>query len=494
MTTADAWNYAAPGSAYRPADGWGGRVRYAPSDFITLLFREFWIMAIVFVVIVAAGIAFALTLKSQYTAYSSVSIRIGQEYVYQPRSGDAGRGALPTIDDVVQTEINILTSRPVAERAIQEVGLAQLYPKLAASPDKQDAMDKALESVGKSFEAEAAPDTSILKVSFKNENREVAARMLNAILDAYIVRRGELLRPNTPAIEAQKAVTEAKLSDADKAFGNFLTFNNIGDFEAERDTLKQAQNSLEQQKLSAAASLKDRQGRLGILTTRLSGVQPEQVVSRDVNLQNQTGLNDLQAQRTKLLATYTPSSQAVRDIDQKIADTQSAIASRPISGDSARRLGPNPVYQTLQTDQINLTAEVSGLTSQLASLDAQIKDNTERQLRLAQIEPQFQMLARDRGILQDSAKEFAQREQESLSAQGIADKGSDNIRIVARASPPLQGTSLKKPVAVLALLLAGFTALCVGLLRVFLSPASMTPMSAGRSLDLPVLGSARARH
>jgi len=493
MTTADAWNYAAPGSAYRPNDGWGGRMSYAPSDFITLLLREFWLMAIVFVVIVAGGVAFALTLKTEYTAYSSLSIRIGQEYVYQPRSGDAGRGAIPTIDDVVQTEMNILTSRPVAERALEEVGLGRAYPKLAASPDKQAAHEKALEAIGKSFEAEAAPDTSILKVSFKHQDRAMAAQMLNALLDAYLARRGEILRPNTPAIEAQKVITEAKLSDADTAYGNFLTFNNIGDFESERDSLKQAQNTLEQQRLSTAASLKDRQSRLASLTSRLAGVQPEQVLSRDLNLQNQTALNDLLGQRTKLLATYQPGSQAVKDIDQKIADTQAAINARPIGGDTARRLGPNPVYQTLQTDQINLTAEVSGLTSQLTSLDGQIKANTERQLRMAQLEPQFQMLSRDRGILQDSAKEFAQRQQESLSAQGIADKGSDNIRIVARAAPPLQGASLKKPVAILVLLLAGFTALCIGLLRVFLQPGAMTPATAGRSLDLPVLGSARAR-
>lgn len=493
MTTADAWNYAAPGSTYRPNNGWGGRVSYAPSDFVTLLLREFWLMAIVFVVIVAAGVAFALTLKTSYTAYSSLSIRIGQEYVYQPRTGDAGRGAIPTIDDVVQTEMNILLSRPVAERALQEIGLDKVYPKLAAAPDKQAGMEKALETIGKSFEAEAAPETSILKVSFKHDDRMMAARMLNALLDAYLVRRSELLRPNTPAIEAQKAITEAKLSDADAAYGNFLTFNNIGDFEAERDSLKQAQNTLEQQRLATAASLKDRQSRLASLTGRLAAVQPEQVVSRDINLQSQAALNDLQAQRIKLLNTYQPGSQAVKDIDQKIADTQAAIAARPITGDTARRLGPNPVYQTLQTDQINLTAEVSGLTSQLASLDGQIKTNTERQLRMAQLEPQFQILARDRGILQDSAKEFAQRQQESLAAQGIADKGSDNIRIVARASPPLEGSSLKKPVAVLVLLLAGFTALCIGLLRVFLKPGAMTPATAGRSLDLPVLGSARAR-
>jgi uncharacterized protein involved in exopolysaccharide biosynthesis len=493
MSSADAWNFAAPGSAYRPTDGWAVRTRYTASDFVTLLWRERNLMAIVFVVILAVGIAFALTLKTQYTANSSVSVRLGQEYVYQPRTGDAGRGALPTIDDVVQTEIEIMHSRAVAEQVVREIGLARIYPKLAHG-DPKAAMDKAVATIGKNFDSEAAPDTSIVRVSFKHDDKAMAARVLNALLDAYLSRRMELLQPNTPAIEAQKDATDARLSDADKAYDNFLTFNNIGDFESERDTLKQAQNTLEQQRLQTAATLKDKESRLAVMTTRLAGVAPEQVVSRDVNMQNQTALNALLDQRTKLSASYLDGSEPMKDIDQKIADMQRNIASHPTTGDSARRMGPNPVYQSLQNDQISTSAEVSGLKSQLASLDDQLKQNTERQLKLAQLEPQYNTLTRDRGILQDNAKAFEQREQETLAAQSMASKGSDNIRVVSRAAPPSQGSSLKKPIAVLTLLLAAFTALCAGLLRIFLRPGAMTPQSAGRTLNLPVLASARMRH
>ena len=48
----------------------------------------------------------------------------------------------------------------------------------------------------------------------------------------------------------------------------------------------------------------------------------------------------------------------------------------------------------------------------------------------------------------------------------------------------------KQPVLVLSVLLAAFTALCVGLLRVFLRPGLPTPASAARTLDLPILATA----
>jgi len=67
--------------------GWASRPRYAPSDFITLLWRERWLMLGVFLVILALGVVFAMTLKKAYSAESSILIQLGQEYVYEPRAG-----------------------------------------------------------------------------------------------------------------------------------------------------------------------------------------------------------------------------------------------------------------------------------------------------------------------------------------------------------------------------------------------------------------------
>ena len=82
--------------------GWSTRPRYAPVDFATLLWRERGLMTAVFLVIFLVGLAFALTFRPIYTASSSVLVRLGQEYVYEPRIGDAGRGALPQADQVIR--------------------------------------------------------------------------------------------------------------------------------------------------------------------------------------------------------------------------------------------------------------------------------------------------------------------------------------------------------------------------------------------------------
>ena len=93
-----------------------------------------------------------------------------------------------------------------------------------------------------------------------------------------------------------------------------------------------------------------------------------------------------------------------------------------------------------------------------------------------------------RDALQNNVKDLTAKAEESEASQQISAATNDNIRIVERATPPTAGKSLRGLVLVLALAFAAFTALCGGLLRMFLRPGMPTPASASRTLDLPVLG------
>ncbi|HWE47469.1 MAG TPA: lipopolysaccharide biosynthesis protein, partial [Caulobacteraceae bacterium] len=138
-------------------------------------------------------------------------------------------------------------------------------------------------------------------------------------------------------------------------------------------------------------------------------------------------------------------------------------------------------------DRIQLTAEIAALKKSSEALEQQADQVTVRQLRLDQLEPQYQGLTRDRDVLQNNVRDFTVKEQESQAADAIARQGNDNISIIERAVVPTQGKSLKMPVVLLAAALGAFTALCVGLLKMFLRPGLATASVAARTLGLPVL-------
>ena len=140
-----------------------------------------------------------------------------------------------------------------------------------------------------------------------------------------------------------------------------------------------------------------------------------------------------------------------------------------------------------------MTAEVAALQQASATLADQIAQVTQRQLRLDSLEPQYQGLTRDRDVLSNNVRDFTVKEQQTEAADAIARDSNDNITVVERAMAPDQGKSLRKPVAILAILMAGFTALCVGLARIFLRSGFPTAASAGRTLGLPVLATVGAK-
>ena len=494
-----AWAPESHGTAQASRRGGGparARPLYAPSDFVTLLWRERVLMLVVFILFVLLGLAFALSLKTVYPAESSILVRLGQEYVYQPRVGDAARGAVPESDAVVQAEVEILSSAQLKEKVIERIGLEKLFPGLGddyahADEDRQRLlMGRAVAAMTKGLKVNSAPGAPVVRLTYEHPDPVLAARVLNTLLEEYLIYRRSILLDPTAPLEAQRKDFEARLNQADEAYENFLGSNNIGDFEAEKASLSQLQASLEQQKLAADAQLKEREGRLAGLQSQSGQVAPEIGLYRDVDHAAQDKLIELRLQRESLLTRYKPDAAPVHDLDVQIAGLQRAMGEGGVQGEGARRIGVNPVYQTMISDRIQLTAEIAALRNSSEVLAQQVDQVTERQLRLAQLEPQYQGLTRDRDVLQNNVRDFTVKEQETQASDAIAHQGNDNIRIIERAVIPTQGRSLKLPVFALAILLGAFTALCAGLARMYLRPGLATPAVAARTLDLPVLATA----
>jgi uncharacterized protein involved in exopolysaccharide biosynthesis len=351
-------------------------------------------------------------------------------------------------------------------------------------------MSSAVMAMTKALKIETALGAPVVRLTFTNADPVVAAPTLNALVDQYLVYRRSILLDRSQPLEDQRKAFEARLAQADAAYENFLGSNNIGDFETEKASLAQLEASLQQQKFAADSQLSDREGRVAALTAQVQQVAPEVGLYHDLDHTAQDRLSALKLQRQDLLSRYRPDAAPVRELDAQIASLQTAIGGGDLQTDGVRRMGLNPVYQTVEADKIQLTAEVAALRQSSETLARQIQEVNDRQLRLAQLEPQYEGLARDRDLLQSSVRDFTVKTEASQAAAAIARQGDDNISIVQRATPASQGKSLRRPVMILAILMAAFTAACAGLIRVFLRPGLPTAATAGRTLDLPVLATA----
>ena len=412
------------------------RPRYGFFDVVGLLFRELWLMIVVFLVVFALGAAAVLTLKKSYTASASVYAGVGQEYVYQPRVGTTERGQPLEADAVAQSEAQILGSLAVKQKTVEVLGAdAILGPDAQGTP--------------------AEKKTAALKA-----------------LDQYLV---------------QREAFEQDLARADAAYQAFMTSNNIADFATAKAALAANYQTTFAEALSLRAQLNQATQRLNTLEAQLAQQPAEVVLQQDLNVSAQNQILELRTQREALLSRYTPDAQPVKDIEQQIADLQAYVATGSTVGAKEVRTGPSTIFTTIETARITAAADRDGLAARLAVAEGQLNQLRARLAELTRLESTNANLAGNREVLTANIREFQQREVQARADSALVAAGADNVTVIERAQAPTRGSSLKAPLLAVVFLFAAFTALCVGLLRVFTRRGYVTPASTGRTLDLPVL-------
>lgn len=457
------------------------RPRYGFWDLVGLLLREILLMVLVFLVVFAIAAAAVFTLKKTYTAQASLFVGIGQEYVYQPRVGEAPPFNLPQPGEVAQSEMTILNSQALARRVVRTVGVEAILGEPGTEV-------QALRAFDNRFGVGMTPTSGILDLGYEDEDAERAARILNATIDQYLLYRREVFSdPATPLLRGQRQRFEQDLAEADSAYESFLQTNDLGDFTAAKAALAASYQTVFAERLSVEAQLNQARQRVATLEAQQATTPAEVALQQDLNISAQDQILQLRTEREQLLARYQPDSQPVREIETRIAQLQAYVGTGTAVGAREVRLGPNPVWVELETNRINARADRDSLAARLAALDRQLVLIRQRQAELTRLESENATLASSREVLTASIREFQQREARSRAETNLSAEGADSITVLARAAPPTRGKSLKAPLLALAFLFAGFTALCVGLIRVFSRPGLSTASSAERTLGLPVL-------
>ena len=463
------------------------RPRYGFSDVVGLLFRDALLMIVIFLVVFAIGTAAVLTLKKSYTANASVYAGAGQEYVYQSRVGAIDPSQPLEADAVAGAESQILSSLAVKRRAVRAVGADTILgPGATGTPAERETA--ALKALDAGLGVGVTAGSAIISVSYESDDPVRAAQVLNAVIDQYLVQRRLVFQGSaTPAYAAQRAAFEDDLTAADEAYNAFLASNEIGDFATAKAAYAANYQTTQAETLSLRAQLNQASQRLSTLEAQLAQQPAEVVLQQDLNISAQDRILTLRTEREALLSRYTPDAQPVRDKDQEIADLQAYVATGTTVGPKEVRTGPSTIFTESETARITAAADRDGLAARLAVAEGQLNQLRSRLAEMTRLESANANLAGNRETLTVLVRDFQQRESAARANSALVAAGADNVNVIERAEAPTRGTSLKAPLLAVVFLFAAFTALCVGLLRVFTRRGYVTPASTGRTLDMPVL-------
>jgi len=471
--------------AARTSFGWADAPRPSLADAVALLWTERALVLGVGAAICALGLIAALVAPRAYTARTELIVRMGEEYVYQPTAGGAGAGATPDMQAVVNAEMRLLGSGAVVRAAVEHVGLARLYPAIANAPGADARKLAAAErAFAEHLRIETAPQTPSIGVAFEHPNPEVAAQALNALVDQYLEhRRNVLVGGEFEALSEESADLSTRAGAATGALAAFLTEHEIGDFESELAALAARAGDIETQLLDAQARRREAEARAGALRSRFQA-EPEQIELYSES-DARRELVQAQLEREQLLSRYQEDAMPVREVDRRIAQLELFLA----GGDppSITRRGANPVRQDIASQLYAIEAEARAQRGRETALTQQRGEVRDRLREMQALEPRFRQLQRDRSILEANAQAFATRAEDARARSQMLGRATDNITPVERAAVPSQGKSLRWPIMIVTLLLAGIISIAAGLSRGLLRRSFPTPSSAARALEVPVL-------
>jgi len=394
-------------------------------------------------------------------------VQFGEEYIYNPIVGNAGQSASFTADQMIQAEVGFITAIELKQRVLAKIGLRKIYPKLAFKLDehpakREEIIGTALHDMSKDLGAYTKPNQPLVYVTFRSIYPQVARDVMRAFIDEYQIYRREILLGDSGAgFEGERKSSEEALRAVNKELEHFLVRNGIGDFEAERTAMGNSIAVLRGELLTAEARRREIESALSVINAKLA--QTPKVVEQFTDDTSSGQLAALKLKREQLLAKYLPQSSPVKEINARIARTERYLKSAGDTNTGTKRTGVNKLYQNLQTSKLTNEAEQQSNAAKINVLKSQIAKINARQRRFQNLFPEYQRLQSRATIMEKNYVQFAAREQELKTRRNIAQQKSNNIRVIERPTVPVKGKSMKRPAAILAFLVALFSALCAGL-------------------------------
>jgi len=437
-------------------------------------------------VLLIAGVALAYHLtkdfKRTYTGDGRILVQLGDEYVYQPVTGQAGQAGLTlTPDTIVLNEVGIIKNSEILDQVIGEMTATQAdkvrfdkeaFQKIASARnefDKREAYMKLRSKVDRSFLVAPRPKSSVVDLAYKHEDGDVAVETLNAFIDAYMsYRRTIFVEGAGDIISERRIATENQLNQNERAIARFMKKNNVSDFGSEQGGVRKRTEELRAALNLLRAQMAETETALATVENQLRGTN--QTIDLYVDDRASQRVAQAELELKQLQAKYLSTSDPVRQKQTELAELKSLQSSYGGRAAGGRRVGPNPVFQALQTRRNTLQATADSYREKEFTLQRQLDSADSKVRRLASLSPEYQNLLRERDTLSKRLDTYNSKEQEALVNQQQAEANSENIKVISYAKYPNKGRNTQAFAWLGASLAWGLTLFMLALLRVFLDP------------------------
>jgi uncharacterized protein involved in exopolysaccharide biosynthesis len=456
-------------------------------ELFSILFKERLKLILVFVALVAAVVGYSYLLTPYYEATTRLLVKSGREF--QTRSDPSQPiAAVPstTKQEIVNSEIQILTSRDLAEAVVGAIGAEKLYPGSGGA-------EAAIRNFQSDFKAAPVEQADVIVATYRNKNHDVAVAALTAAVAAYQQKHAEMFAdPRYKFLEQQTQQYQDQLDAVVKKEADIRNAKSLFDVDVQRAKLlddRAAANSILEQLKSQSI---DAHQRIDFLQNRLKTtpalIQAGEAQSDAVE-QAKARLLDLQVKQQQLKERYVGDVKPLQDTDTEIAKLREFVSrSDPINRKSWSQR--NSAYDDMVVALNRALADAAPLDQQIAMRQKQAQDIEARLRDLSEGAAAVGDLDRERRVLEELVHTYRTRYEEARMNEDLDRERVVSVSIIQRPDAPERPAGPQHMPFMLAGILIGLVGAGGVLLYLLVFRETLiTVESVERIVGLPVLAS-----
>ena len=391
-------------------------------------FPHWKLFGAVFVITFMATAAIVLLLPTKYESQMELLVSSApQDLVISPNDGKPETGLQDFVENRVNSEIQVMTSKDVLRDVATRSGLVQ-------APDTSSAsMEAVINSLGRHLEIEPVKKSDVITVTYKARNPELATTVLRNLKDAYLSMHVKAhAKPGSyKFFDDQANEFAAKLAQSENALQAFREKHSFDD-PNQATTLTEKALEAERSLDETSADVSESTGRITRAIKAIGSLEPR--VTSQIHTSPQASLiaqlseqlSQLQNKRTELLTKFLPDDRLVKETDAEIAQTQSVLATATSAPVVETTTDINQIRSDVEKNLAESEVAFTGLKARKATLAALVAGYQKRLADVASASTQEAELTRavtenEQNYLLYSKEREESRIADSLDRQRITD-------------------------------------------------------------------------
>jgi polysaccharide biosynthesis protein PslE len=442
---------------------------------------------------------------SSYRAQLRILVRRGRSDppVSSQQNAAPDFSRVEVTEEELNSEVELLKDDDVLRRVAEANDLASHDWLRWIRPHEEPAalVERATKRLADRIKVESVKKTNVIAVNYEASDPQLAARVLQSLSNVYLEKHMEVHRPEGQLrfFDQQAEESLRQLNQTQQKLLEFTRSHNMVAGDLQRDLLLQRLDSVATNYGQTQLEMAETEHRVQELRKDIAEL-PQRTTTQFRTSDNpellrslKASLLDLQLKKTQLLTKYEPSHRLVQEVNEQIAQAESAIAaekSMPIRDETTDK---NPDYEWAKSEVQKARVDLKGLEARQKTANAQLATYSDLARQMGENAIiQNDLMSREKAA-QENYLLYVKKREEARMGDALDQGGIVNVAIAEEPTVPALPVW---PAAAVAFI--GFvTSITVGAGAAFtadhLDPALRTPDEVLTCLDIPVLASLPAK-